>query len=48
MAPGKPMRNGFVLSFSGCLGGELLNDTLFRSLARARDLLGHGSATTTS
>lgn len=31
--PGKPMQNGFIESFNGCLRGELLNETLFSSLA---------------
>jgi putative transposase len=30
IAPGKPMQNGFIESFNGRLGDELLNETLFR------------------
>ncbi len=37
--PGKPMQNGFVESFNGRLRDELLNETLFRSLPHARELL---------
>jgi len=36
IAPGKPMQNGFVESFNGRLRDELLNETLFSSLAEAR------------
>lgn len=36
IAPGKPMQNAFVESFNGRLRDELLNETLFRSLAHAR------------
>jgi len=39
IAPGKPMLNGFVESFNGRLCDELLNETLFRSLYHARDLI---------
>jgi putative transposase len=39
IAPGKPMQNGFVESFNGRLRDELLNETLFRSLHHARDLI---------
>jgi putative transposase len=39
IAPGKPMQNGFVESFNGRLRDELLNETVFRSLAHARELL---------
>jgi putative transposase len=39
IAPGKPMQNGFVESFNGRLRDELLNETLFRSLAHARVVL---------
>ncbi len=38
IAPGKPMQNGFVESFNGRMQDELLNETLFRNLAHARDL----------
>ena len=36
VAPGKPMQNGFIESFNGRLHDELLNETLFTSLAQAR------------
>lgn len=36
IAPGKPQQNAFVESFNGRLRDELLNETLFSSLAHAR------------
>jgi putative transposase len=36
IAPGKPQQNAFSESFNGRLRDELLNETLFRSLADAR------------
>jgi transposase InsO family protein len=36
IAPGKPMQNGFVESFNGRIGDELLNETLFVDLDDAR------------
>jgi len=39
IAPGKPQQNGFIESFNGRLRDELLNETLFRSLAHAREAL---------
>jgi len=39
IAPGKPMQNGFVESFNGRLRDEFLNETLFRNLAHARELI---------
>jgi putative transposase len=39
IAPGKPMQNGFIESFNGRLRDELLNETLFTSLAQARAAL---------
>lgn len=36
IAPGKPMQNGYVESFSGRMRDELLNETLFLSMAHAR------------
>ena len=39
IAPGKPMQNGFVESFNGRLRDELLNETAFRSLNHARELI---------
>jgi putative transposase len=37
IAPGKPQQNAFVESFNGRLRDECLNETLFSSLAHARD-----------
>jgi putative transposase len=39
IAPGKPQQNAFVESFNGRLRDELLNETLFSSLAHARTAL---------
>lgn len=39
IAPGKPTQNAFVESFNGRLRDELLNETLFTSLAHARTAL---------
>ena len=39
IAPGKPMQNGFVESFNGRMRDEFLNETLFRNLAHARELM---------
>ena len=39
IAPGKPTQNAFVESFNGRLRDELLNETLFGSLAHARAVL---------
>jgi len=39
IAPGKPTQNAFVESFNGKLRDELLNETLFTSLAQARAVL---------
>lgn len=39
IAPGKPMQNGFIESFNGRLRDELLNETLFSSLAQAKAAL---------
>lgn len=36
IAPGKPMQNGYVESFNGRMRDELLNETLFLSMAHAR------------
>lgn len=36
IAPGKPMQNAFIGSFSGRLRDELLNETRFTTLAHAR------------
>ena len=38
IAPGKPTQNAFIESFNGRLRDELLNETLFVSLAHARAL----------
>ena len=37
IAPGKPMQNGFVESFNGCMRDELPDETLFFDLADARE-----------
>ena len=37
IAPGKPMQNGFIESFNGSFRDECLNETLFSSLAEARN-----------
>jgi putative transposase len=39
IAPGKPTQNAFIESFNGRLRDELLNETLFTSLAHARAAL---------
>lgn len=39
IAPGKPRQNAFIESFIGWLRDEMLNETLFRSLAHARFML---------
>jgi putative transposase len=39
IAPGKPVQNAFIESFNGRLRDELLNETLFTSLAEARAAL---------
>lgn len=36
VARGKPMQNGYVESFNGRMRDELLNETLFLSMAHAR------------
>ena len=38
--PGRPVENGFIESFNGRLRDELLNETLFTSLAQVRITLG--------
>lgn len=40
IAPGKPTQNAFIESFNGRLRDELLNETLFTTLAQARVALG--------
>jgi putative transposase len=39
IAPGKPTQNAFIESFNGRLRDELLNETLFTSIAQARAVL---------
>ena len=39
IAPGKPAQNAFIESFNGRLRDELLNETLFVSIAHARTML---------
>jgi putative transposase len=48
IAPGKPQQNAFIESFIGRLRDELLNETLFASLAHVREALMIGRTTTTS
>jgi putative transposase len=38
-ASGKPMQSGFVESFNGRMRDEFPNETLFRNLAHARELI---------
>jgi len=40
IAPGRPMQNGFVESFNGRMRDELLNETVFTSMAQARAVIG--------
>jgi len=44
IAPGKPIQNAFIESFNGRLRDELLNETLFTTLAQVRALLGRWRA----
>jgi putative transposase len=44
IAPGKPLQKAFVESFNGRLRDELLNETLFTSLAHARQELANWMA----
>ena len=39
IAPGKPQQNALTESFNGRLCDKLLNETLFSSLAHAREML---------
>jgi putative transposase len=39
IVPGKPQQSAFIESFNGRLHDELLNETLFSSLAHARVVL---------
>ena len=39
IAPGKPQQNDFIESFNGRLRDELLNETIFTSLAHVREAL---------
>jgi putative transposase len=48
IAPGKPVQNAFVESFIGRLRDELLNETLFRSLAHTPCSTPGGPTTTPS
>jgi putative transposase len=48
IAPGKPMQNAFIESFNGRLRDELLNETLFASLAQAASPSDVGWPTTTT
>jgi putative transposase len=42
IAPGRPMQNGFVESFNGRMRDELLNETVFTSMAQATPLFSPG------
>jgi len=44
IAPGRPMQNGFVESFNGRMRDELLNETVFTSMAQARAVIAAWSA----
>jgi hypothetical protein len=48
IAPGKPMQTAFIESFNGRLQDELLNETLFTSLAQAPMLAGRLQRRTTT
>ena len=39
IAPGKPMQNGYVESFNGRMRDELLNETVFTSMAQVRAVI---------
>jgi putative transposase len=39
IAPGRPMQNGSVESFNGRMRDELLNETVFTSMAQARAVI---------
>jgi len=39
IAPGRPMQNGFIESFNGRMRDELLNETVFTSMAQARAVI---------
>lgn len=39
IAPGRPMQNGYVESFNGRMRDELLNETVFTSIAQARAVI---------
>ncbi len=39
IAPGKPMQNGYGVSFNGRMRDELLNETVFTSIAQARAVI---------
>jgi putative transposase len=43
IAPGKPMQNGICEAFNGRMRDELLNETIFYDLGRARDTLARWS-----
>ena len=42
IAPGKPMQNGFIESFSGRLRDECLNEHLFANLREAQRIIENG------
>jgi putative transposase len=39
IAPGRPMQNGYIVSFNGRMRDELLNESLFLDLNQARQLI---------
>jgi putative transposase len=39
LSPGKPMQNGYIESFNGRVRDELLNESLFLDLDRARQMI---------
>ena len=43
IARGNPLQNDFVESFHGRMRDDFLNETLFRNLAHARDLISAGA-----
>jgi putative transposase len=46
IAPGRPLQNGYIESFSGRMRDELLNESLFMNLDQARELIGAWVTTT--
>lgn len=46
IAPGRPTQNGFVESFNGLMRDELLNKTVFTSMAQVRAVIAAWAPTT--